>query len=681
MARILGRNDIGLRKDVAGSRTQVIDIADRRTYDVEPAAIFSGVTHSVELTMPMNSSQSTSVLRRAARILPPLLLAACAACTSLTPTERPTRDTAALEERARAAADAGNFGAAAVLYTQLATASSGSARIDYLLQAARSAADYGDTALARRRVGEARNGASVAQQQTSTVLLARLELAEGRPQAALDMLAPLPQALPDATQRDAAAVRGQALFRVGKPVDAVRVLVDREVWLGDAASIIANQRMIWDGFRASPSPPPAAQTGDAIIDGWLALAPLTSSSGPELRRSLLGWRQTYPSHPAAAGLLAELLAAQRSTAFPAQIALLLPLSSQQRAFALAIQDGFMSAHLKSSSNSDSGVRVYDSARLGVSEAYLQAQLDGADFIVGPLGRTEVDQVIAQAGFVPTLALNYATNDAPPLRSFYQFALAPEDEARTIAAAAIASGAKTAVAFVTNNQGGYRIRDAFGTAFEAAGGKLVDWYGYEPTLQDFSQPTATLLNVKRSTDRKTRLAANLGETVQFEARRREDIDMIFAFVPDDRTGRLIAAQLRFFGAGDIPVYANALIFDPGKTARDNDLNGFIFADTPALLSPDADAAALRADLQAYWPARASLARYYGMGFDAYGLVASLYGNDGARWSMRGLSGDLSLDEQNRVRRVLPLAQFRSGRPVAHDAQAPQPIESGRLIGRR
>jgi hypothetical protein len=45
MAGILGRNDIGLRKDVAGSRTQVIQVADRRTHDVKPAAIFSGVRH------------------------------------------------------------------------------------------------------------------------------------------------------------------------------------------------------------------------------------------------------------------------------------------------------------------------------------------------------------------------------------------------------------------------------------------------------------------------------------------------------------------------------------------------------------------------------------------------------------------------------------------------------------
>ena len=97
--------------------------------------------------------------------------------------------------------------------------------------------------------------------------------------------------------------------------------------------------------------------------------------------------------------------------------------------------------------------------------------------VGPLARGEVDRVIEQAGFVPTLALNYSTNNATFLRSFYQFALAPEDEARAIAAAAIAAGAETAVAFVPSTQRGYEIRDNFQAAFEQAGGQLLDWYGY------------------------------------------------------------------------------------------------------------------------------------------------------------------------------------------------------------
>jgi outer membrane PBP1 activator LpoA protein len=628
----------------------------------------------------MNDNQSTSALRQAARTLAVVLLAACAACTSVTPTQRPTGDVTALEERARAAEEAGNSAAAADLYTQLAGASSGTTRVGYLLEAARLAADYGDTALARRRISEARNGATVAQQQTSAVLAARLELAEGRAQAALDMLAALPSSLAPPAQSDAAAVRGQSLFRLGRPVEAVRVLVEREIWLGDAAAILANQRMIWDGFRQYPSTAPMTPTGDTVIDGWLALAPLAPSAGADLRRSLLSWRQTYTTHPAAAGLLADLLAAQRSTVFPSQIALLLPLSSQ-RAVATAIRDGFIAAHLTNASSTPTSLRVYDSERPGSQQAYLQAQLDGADFIVGPLLFEEVDQVIAQAGFVPTLALNFATNTTTFLNSFYQFALAPEDEARTIAAAATAAGAKTAVVFAPSNQRGNRIKNDFQAAFQAAGGEVLDWYGYEPALQDFSAPVASLLNVNRSRDRHRRLAANLGVAVQFpEARRREDVDMIFV-VANPPAGRALASQLRFFGASDIPMYATAEIYDLTNTGRDNDLNGFIIADTPALLLPDADASAVRAGLETYWPQRTPYLKYYDMGFDAYGLVATLYSNDGEPWSIRGLSGDLSLDAQGRVRRVLPLAQFRNGRPVALDTSRVPAIDSGRIIGQR
>ncbi len=222
------------------------------------------------------------------------------------------------------------------------------------------------------------------------------------------MLAAIPQPLADTAQRDAAAIRGQALFQLGRPADAVRVLVEREVWLSDAASILANQRMIWDGFRQySPSTAPAP-TGDTIVDGWLALAPLATTTGTELRRALLTWRQTYTNHPAAGGLLAELLAAQRSRAFRRRSRCCCRCRRPSAHAALAIRDGFMAAHLRDPQRRAPTVRVYDSTGLGSREAYLHAQLDGADFIVGPLLQPEVDQVIAQAGFVPTLALNFAT---------------------------------------------------------------------------------------------------------------------------------------------------------------------------------------------------------------------------------------------------------------------------------
>jgi outer membrane PBP1 activator LpoA protein len=620
----------------------------------------------------------TRALRTAAKIqLPAALLALVAACTTISSTTRPT-NVQGLESRARAAAQSGNPAAAADLYSQLAAGVTGPLRINYLLEAAGLFVDAGDTASARRRLGDARTGANRDQQLGITVLAARIEVGDRRPQAALDQLATLQPPLSTQVQSDAAAVRGQALFQLGRHADAVRTLVEREIWLGDSASILANQRLIWDGFRGSPLTSPPAPTGDRIVDGWLALAPLASAGQADLRRSLLRWRETYTDHPAAGGLLAELLAAQRSTGFPNQIALLLPLSSPQRSFALAIRDGFVAAHLRSGRN-DTAVRVYDTTTLGGQQAYLRAQLDGADFIVGPLLRPEVDQVIMQAGFVPTLALNYAQVEAPASRSFYQFALSSDDEARTIADSATAAGAKTAIAFVTSDARGYRLRDTFRAEFEARGGQLVDFAGYDPNAQDFSQAIMGMLNLTKSTQRERRLAANLGVPIEFEPRRRQDIDAIFIAANDARTARLLAPQLRYHGAGDIPTFATSDVYSPGSDTRDNDLNGVYFSDAPSVVAPDASAADARRDLQTYWPQRTAQLRYYSMGFDAYQLVGSLYGGGERTWPVAGMSGELRLEADGRVHRSLPLAQFRNGRPVPVDGSAPR--DANGLVGSR
>jgi uncharacterized protein len=610
-------------------------------------------------------------------------LAVTAACVSSGPTTpRPVSggQIQNLESRVRAAVQSGDFAAAAELYAQLAASVTGTLRNNYLLESARLSAERGDAQLARRRVNEARPGANRDQQQTITVLLARLEAAERRPQAALDLLATLQPPTPDPVLRDAAAVRGQALFQLGRHADAIRSLVEREVWLEDSTAILANQRLIWDGFRQYPPPSTLAPTGDPIVDGWLALAPLATGGSTDLRRSLLAWRETFTDHPAAGVLLAELLAAQRAAGFPAQIALLLPLTSPQRALALAIRDGFLAAHLRSRGAASTAIRIYDTQQGGSQNAYLRAQLDGADFIVGPLLPGDVAQVITQAGFVPTLALNFAQTESSLLRSFYQFSLSRDDEARVIADSIASAGATTAIAFVPVNERGNRTLNSFRTQFEARGGTLLDFVLYEPALQDFSRDVAGVLNITRSNQRQRRLAANLGTAPQFEPRRRQDVDAIFIAADDANAARLLAPQLRLNSAGDIPTFATSDVFDPGSTSRANDLNGVIFTDSPAVIAPSSDAQDLQREIQAYWPQRGGLVRLYAMGFDAYSLVGSLYNGDRAAWPVRGMSGDLTLDDGGRIHRALPLAQFRNGRPVAYELPVGGPAQR-ELVGTR
>ena len=70
----------------------------------------------------------------------------------------------------------------------------------------------------------------------------------------------------------------------------------------------------------------------------------------------------------------------------------------------------------------------------------------------------------------------------------------------------------------------------------------------------------------------------------------------------------------------------------------------------------------------------------MGYDAYELIEPLY-TASRTWPVRGLSGELSPDEQGRIRRNLPLAQIRNGRPVALEGGAGSARQSDELVGNR
>jgi uncharacterized protein len=605
-----------------------------------------------------------------------LLFAAC----SVQPPTRPL-DSADLETRARAEAQAGHAGNAAELYGRLADMAVPPARGGYLITAARLLVEARQYAAARRYVNAAIETALPAQRLEITALTAEIDLDQGDATAAFNALAAIPDTVDAPLRAEMLKTRGRALFALRRYTEAVRDLTDREVWLDTSAQVLENQQLIWEGLSHYSGQSAPAPSGDRIVDGWLALAPLASAAAdPDtLKRALIEWREQYPDHPAAGGYLAELLAARRgANEFPRQIALLLPLSSAQQAAAIAIRDGFIAAYLEHPSAQQAALRVYDTTLLGSAEAYLQAQLEGADFIVGPLLRPEVEQVAGQVGFVPTLALNFLPNEPSAGGGFFQFALAPEDEAREIARHAVAAGATTSLALLPNSDLGNRLLASFRDEFQALGGQLLAAGTYDPEARDFSVPITTLLNVSGSNQRFRRLTANLRTPIEFEPRRRQDADMLF-IAASPSTGRQLAPQLRFHYAGDIPTYATSDIYDASRANPDNDLNGLYFPDAPWLLNPSQDAQQLKSTLARYWPQRTPWIRLYGMGYDAYDLIPALYNHLAPAPTMQSVSGELWLDEAGRIHRHLLLAQFRDGRPVPLETQMPveQPADLAQL----
>lgn len=571
------------------------------------------------------------------------------------------------ERRAARLIEDQRYAEAAQIYDGLANRG-GTSQARYLIEAGRAYLAAGEVGAAQDRL-ERTSGLDVgsAQRIARDLLGARIALANGNSARAETLQARLPDTVPGNLMGEMLEVRGRLAFARGDGVGAIKTFVERDTWLANSASILENHRIIWNGLRTLPADTVLPNTDpDPAVAGWLALTPAArAASNPfEFRRELRSWQSLHPRHPAARALVPELEANLRAlTDYPQQVALLLPMGGRQKTASSAIRDGFLAAHLQNTGELKPMLRVYDT-QIGAELAYQQAVDDGADFIVGPLLKNRVAEVAPNVRLIPTLTLNYLPAEIflPRGSALYQFAPAPEHEARAIAETAIANGEYRAIALVAGNDWGFRILREFQRVYEALGGQVVDNRSFDPKTQDFSASITDLLKINGSAQRYRRLAANLGRTVEFQPRRRKDIDVIFV-AANATAGRLLAPQLRFHFAADLPTYATADIYQPGSRLSNNDLNGIVFPDMPWVVNPELTGLmGLKQTRAQHWPNQSEqLSRLFAFGFDAYRLVAPLNRRDMNEIELAGLTGQLTLGPDGRIMRRLNWAQFRQGRP--------------------
>lgn len=343
----------------------------------------------------------------------------------------------------------------------------------------------------------------------------------------------------------------------------------------------------------------------------------------------------------------------------AHIALLLPIAGRAASAAISVRDGFMTAYYQLPANARPRVRIYDTGSQSVADALTQATGAGADFIVGPLTREEVTAAADFPGLhVPLLALNFLPAERTPPAQFYQYALSPEDEARLVARRVLEEHHRRGVALVPAGEWGTRVLAAFRQELQAGGGELIGTGQIDSTRTDYSAAITEVLRTSDSTARFHRLESILGTKLQFEPRRRNDIEFIFAPAPANLE-RLLRPQLRFHFAGDLPTYATSDAFEPDVRANE-DLEGLMFPDMPWMLGGDL-ADAVRAATREAWPnGGPHRGRLFAFGFDAFRLTEALrHVGVSGNVSVAGLTGQLSLDAQRHVRRELGWAQLHDG----------------------
>ncbi|MEI6858476.1 MAG: penicillin-binding protein activator [Shewanella sp.] len=428
-------------------------------------------------------------------------------------------------------------------------------------------------------------------------------------------------------------------------------------------------------------------SSNPIFSGWLQLAYIAKHyaiNPNELVQHLGNWQQINPTHPASIKLPTDLNKALTTKPYnPQNIAVLLPLTGPRASIASTVKHGIMSRYL---ANPDDKVSInfYDTAN-GAQIAYQQAISAGAEFVIGPLLQSEVEELqqpILTATVmpssnkeqtsklaipvqtpvilkrVPQLFLNHV-DDFTPVEDQFYFALSPTNEANGAAEKLFADGITTPLVLASNNAIGHRMADSFSKTWAELTQKPAEIHYYDPG-DKMKVTVQQSLGVIASKKRITRIKALLGNKIEADFRSRRDIDAIYMISSNKDLLLLkpfIAVNFSVF-AELVPLYTTSRSrVENSSREVSQELNNLIICDIPWLIISNNETQLV----EQLWPTWSfGQKRLYIMGYDALELVgklAQMRALPGYQFS--GRSGILSVSADGTVNRKLSWGRYQRG----------------------
>ncbi|NOR80783.1 MAG: ABC transporter substrate-binding protein [Methyloprofundus sp.] len=401
-----------------------------------------------------------------------------------------------------------------------------------------------------------------------------------------------------------------------------------------------------------------------LYSGWLEMAMITArfaKGTPEIGPALNAWSQQYSGHPGVLLISSGYFVPSNIVLGKInEIAVFLPESGPYRSYAKAIKEGILAAYRRQEQDAlQPEIQFYDTQGTAIVPLYQQAIARGAQLIIGPLNKKLVAELAESTDLtVPVLALNYI--EGLVKENLYQFALSPLDEVQQAVKQAWSEGHKNAMILAPETAEGERLGNYFQNAWEALTGNVLTVQTFVSGEKDFSAPVKQMLNINESQYRFQKMRAAIGY-VQYNPRRRQDVDVIFV-VARSSVARLINPQFYHNRAQSVAVYGLSRTYaGRPEPKKDIDLEGMSFCSIPWLFEQayqgDLDKRALQSIWQGMPDSAMSLVAF---GVDAYAVLPYL--NELGRVPYSGATGDLWLNEYNRIERHLVCAKFNDG--IAH-----------------
>ena len=456
-------------------------------------------------------------------------------------------------------------------------------------------------------------------------------------------------------------LRAAALFDGERYFDSVVARLERRALL-DADAARANTMELWKALAAADPAAMAARLAALPDDGddrrlraWLELAALATPDvidRARLEEAYADWRRENGFVSVPEAITEQLRARWDYLDFrPRKVSLLLPLTGRYGRHGKAIRGGFLRA--QAAAFADLEVRFHNTDQdKSVTELYRRAVAGGAEVVIGPLLKPEVEELLeAGAAEAPTITLNYHSDDGFRARGeLFQFGLLPEDEAIQVADKLHAKGLGHVVVLTPDDAWGRRLYERFAERYAELGGQVREVRRYDVHFEDYATIVQSLLQLDDSKRRHRNVARIVGEKLQFTPRIRGDVNAAVLFARPEKAA-LIYPLLKYYYAEELPVYATSHVYQPHREKILRELDGLIYCDVPLMLSDDPESG--RPD---------EYPRLFALGADAFGLIGALRRMDVSNVHVPGATGVISTGANRRLFRRLSWAKFSRGKPV-------------------
>ena len=322
---------------------------------------------------------------------------------------------------------------------------------------------------------------------------------------------------------------------------------------------------------------------------------------------------------------------------PLRLAVLLPMTGPLATAAAPVHDGLLAGYYGERRQRPELV-FYDTAT-GASAAHARAVAEGADQILGPLGREEVAALFESLSGPPLIALNRGHGPPPPNAT--AFSLAPEDDGAAIADYLAGRNARRLLVLSNGDDSAQRALAVLRGRLQETEGAAVD-----------------VLAVAGD-------APELTEAMRASAAKEGGIDAVVLAVRGSQA-RLLAPQLFAAGLGDrLRVATGQITSGTGKPEEDRALDGIVFPTETWLSGRSGPLPAADGVAQSLPTARGPAARLFAFGYDAWllsGYLERLGTAPGTR--LNGTTGVLQLDAAGNLLRTPAWAAWSGGQVVPH-----------------